>query len=142
MSRIADVPNLLPHAPASAPSRVRVRLWFGLLGAPIAWTAHEIVGAAVIGRSCDLAAGFAPWRWTTLAIVSLAAVVIAAAAAVVAFRTYRGWVGGGGLFTARSRDSVELMSRLGFLVSLLLLFNIVLFGVAPLVVDPCIGAAV
>jgi hypothetical protein len=142
MSRIADAPNLLPHAPASAPGRVRARLWFGLLGAPIAWTVHEIVGAAVIGRSCDLAAGFASWRWSTLTVVSLAAVVIAAAAAIVAYRTYRGWVGNARVFTARSRDSVELMSRLGFLVSLFLLFNIVLFGVAPLVVDPCIGGAV
>jgi hypothetical protein len=31
------------------------------------------------------------------------------------------------------------MAQLAFFVSLLLLLNLVLFGLAPLVVDPCLG---
>lgn len=123
--------------PATGPSRrTERRLWFALLAAPVAWMLHEVIGVSIIGRSCT--AGALPsWKWVTLLSVSATALIVAIAAAVVAYRTFKGWTEGGKIATAEGWNRVEFMAQLGFFLSLLLLLNIVLFGIVPLMVNPC-----
>jgi hypothetical protein len=142
MNVSSQAPAGVPHVPADTPTAVRRRLWFSLLAGPLAWTVHELVGVALIGRTCELGTGFPAWRWAALVAVGVAALLVTSAAAVTAFSTFRSRVGHANVFTATSRDSVEFLARFALFVSLFLLFNIVLFGAAPLAVDPCVGGTV
>jgi hypothetical protein len=142
MNTASHSPAGVPRVPAGAPNAVRRRLWFGILAGPLAWTVHELVGVAVIGRDCELDMGFAAWRWIVLAAVAVCSVLVTAAAAITALQTFRSWAGHANVFTTASRDSVEFLARFGLFVSLFLLFNIVLFGAAPLIVDPCVRGTV
>lgn len=131
-------PGTTSEAP---PKEVERRLWFGLLAAPAAWTISEIVAVSVLGRSCDSGPTLSAWQWVTLLGVSAAAIVVAAAAAVVSYRTFKARTRGGKVTAAEGWDRVEFMAQLGFFLSLLLLLNIVFFGLTPLLVDPCLHTA-
>jgi hypothetical protein len=119
---------------------VERRLWFALLTPMIAWSAAELVGVALIGNGCgDESSGFGGGRWIAMLATNAVAAVLSAAAAIAAFRTFVAWSRSSRIATAPGADRVDFMAQLGFFVSLLLLFNIVMFGVAPLIVHPCAG---
>jgi hypothetical protein len=119
---------------------VERRLWFALLTPMVAWSAAELVGVALIGNACGPeSAGFGGWRWIALLATNAVAALVSAAAAIAAFLTFLAWSRSSRIAAAPGGDRVELMAQLGFFVSLLLLFNIVMFAVAPLIVHPCAG---
>ena len=81
--------------PAPARHRVGLRaLWFGLFGAPVAWTLQELASTAIVGHSC-----FPYWRpltfpsiggtWAIALIVSILTLVLGVAAALTAWRSWQ-----------------------------------------------------
>ena len=125
------------HRETASPSRsVERRLWFGILGAPFAWTLHELVGSAVVGRRCAQEGLLETWQWATIIGVSVLAVAIAGAAAWSAFRVFRE-LSPAKLSKAEGWDRVEFMAIAGIIVSLSLGANIVMMGVMPAIVSPC-----
>jgi hypothetical protein len=70
-------------------------LLFGLFGAPIAWSVHEMVSYGMASHACY--PGAAPrttalpqghWIWAALLAVNLIAIGVAAAAAVTSYRSW------------------------------------------------------
>ncbi|HEU4616570.1 MAG TPA: hypothetical protein VFV10_00940 [Gammaproteobacteria bacterium] len=126
----------------AAPSRpepprpVEMRLLFGVLGAPIAWSVHEIMSVSVIGRRCE-AGGLLPWQWATFIGVSVLCLAVAVAAALTAYRLFAASPHQRGVLASEGMNRVTFMAQLGFFLSLILIANIVFFGLVPGIVHPC-----
>lgn len=135
MSEHTNAPAMHRETPSTSKATER-RLWFGILGAPFAWTLHELVGVAVIGRRCVEEGALEGWQWATIIGVSVLALLIAAAAGLTALKIYRdhntlpiqkaeGW------------GRVEFMAIAGVIISFVLAVNILMMGVQPAIVQPC-----
>jgi hypothetical protein len=110
-------------------------LWFGLFGAPVAWTVQELASSAVIGHSC-----FPHWRplelpsiagtWVIALIVSILTLALGAAAALVAWRSWQRTRAAHGADATRQAEVGEgrarFMALSGLVVSGLVLYNMVL----------------
>jgi hypothetical protein len=117
-------------------SRARLELlqWFGLLAAPLAWTAQLVTGYGVAAAACDGAGGVsvAPVS-ATVTGAALAVAVAAQTAAIVLFRRLR----------AVDQDAPGPEGRLRFFALAALLGNVLFFvvillgGVGTLVHLPC-----
>lgn len=117
------------------------RLWFGILAPPAAWTAAELVGYALVGRTCGAggpAAGPATWQWTALFSVTASAAAVTLGAMAIAYGVFRRRTGGAPLTRTDARDRVEFMAAGGVILGSMLLLNIVYFGIMPMIVDPCL----
>ncbi len=87
----------LERQPHPSPRRHRVHrwaVWFGLLGAPIAWGLQELVNVSLAGHACyphDLPLAMPLWPHLSgiLASVDAAAIVVCIAAGLVAFSNWR-----------------------------------------------------
>jgi hypothetical protein len=120
-------------------------LWFGLFGAPAAWAVMFMVSYGMSAHFCypqdmPLSTSTFGGLRVVLGVVMLAAIVVAAAAAGIALKSWR----------ATSNDAVGILQALemregrahwmalgGVLVSVLFLFLILLSGVPVLLVPPC-----
>jgi hypothetical protein len=123
-------------------------LWFGLLAAPLAWSAQLMADYALIAHSCFPATGqrdtlLYPSVATIVLVVSALAIVTGIAGIVVAARSY-GRVGGqhesdrqqfhdAPIAVGRAR----FMALTGILASSLFLGGIVLHTVGILMLAPC-----
>jgi hypothetical protein len=96
-AEVSDDGSVAQRQPHPAPHRHRVNalaVWFGLLGAPVAWSLQELVNVSLAGYACyphDIP--LATPLWTHLGAVSLwveaAAVVLCIAALIIAFASWR-----------------------------------------------------
>jgi hypothetical protein len=115
--------------------------WFGLLGAPLAWTLQFLFGFTVSEAACNEAGT----RWgvavdgLTLAatIVAAAVAVLAGLAALATFRETRGARGEGGADETPPLGRVHFLATVGVAVTPLFLFIIVMNGVGVLVLTNC-----
>lgn len=123
-------------------------LWFGLLAAPLAWSAQLMADYALIAHSCFPSTGqrdtlLYPSVGTIVLIVSALAILTSIAGVVVAARSY-GRIGGhhesdrqqfhdAPVATGRAR----FMALAGILASSLFLGGIVLHTVGILMLSPC-----
>jgi hypothetical protein len=79
-----------------APARVRVglpALWFGLYGGPLAWTVQTLVNLPVAAHGCfprlePLSSPVTGGLRAVVVVVSIVALAVCGAAAVVAFRSW------------------------------------------------------
>ncbi|HEX5420739.1 MAG TPA: hypothetical protein VFY39_12130 [Gammaproteobacteria bacterium] len=117
------------------------RLLFAVLGAPIAWALHEVVDFSVIGRRCEIQGGLVVWQWGAVIGVGVLAFAIAALAAITAFRLFHRWPREAALLKAEGWNRVSFMALLGFFLSVILMVNIIYFGLTPWVVHPCMSDA-
>jgi hypothetical protein len=130
-----------------APHRKRVgmlALGFGIVGAPLAWNIELLVGTALSGQQCfprylPLAVPLWTGTWGFLLAMSVAAIVMAIAAGLVSWRSWRrtrdekpGSVYGG---NGRTR----FMAMCGLLCSGLFLIALVFTLAAVLLVPLCSG---
>ena len=147
-SRDGSAEERQPHP---SPHRHRVHrwaIWFGLLGAPIAWSLQELVNVSLAGYACyphDVP--LATPLWPQLGVLSFSveaiAIIIAIAAGVVALTNWR-----------RSRDEkpgdahqllgsgdgrTRFMAMAGMMTSLLFLIGIALSALNLVAVPPCGG---
>lgn len=117
------------------------RLWFSLLAAPLAWTAAQLGAYVVAGRDCGVQGPggvLDGWQWLAVLGIPAAAALVALAGLVVAVGVFRRWSGPVSITRAEGWNRVEFMSLVGAIVSVVLLLNIVFFGIMPLIVDPCL----
>ena len=128
------------------PSRPRLpALWFGLFGAPAAWTVMFMVSYAMSAHSCyphdtPLSTPTLGGLRGLIAAVMMGAIVVAAAAGAVALAAWRATNDEvPGIEGARASHEVRAhwMALGGMLVSILFLFLIALSGVPVLMVPPC-----
>jgi hypothetical protein len=123
-----------------------VALWFGLFGAPAAWTVHELVAYAVAAHACYPSAEpklsvAMPRVSTIVMVVTLLMLLVALLAALVAARSWK-----------RSREEgapeahhplehgegrTRFMALSGFVVSLIFTFNIVMDVIVVLMEPAC-----
>lgn len=133
----------------AAPARHLVglgALWFGLFGAAAAWSIQELVGYAVIAHAC-----YASWRplpgssiggvWTIALVVSLLTLLVAAAAALTAHRSWRRTRQEHRSAERRQLEAgegrVRFMALSGLIVSSIFLFNIVMNTIVLFLVPAC-----
>ena len=146
-------------APASHPAPARAHaslaaLWFGLFGAPAAWTVQTLVNLSVAAHGCfpQLAPLDVPTVAvrTVVALVSVAAVLVSALATAVAWRawsrTRHEHQEGSGAGQAHGHDAALLetgegrtrvMALAGVLTSATFLLVAVVHGLTVLLVGPC-----
>jgi hypothetical protein len=77
------------------------------------------------------------WQWALLIAFGVLCFALAAAGLVTAYRMFGLWPHRRGLFAPEVDNRVTFMAQLGFLLSLILLVNIVLFAIVPGIVHPC-----
>ncbi len=130
-------------AHADAPARQRVgadargggsaRLWFGLLGAPAAWSLHLLVSYAVHALGCE--AGWPGLRWWLVGVTALFGAA-AAAAGIVAYG-YWSRAHAGGLATEPPPPGAAAFVGLsGALLSVVFVAGILLGGLLPALTLP------
>ena len=132
-----------------APERHRAgvaALWFGLFGAPIAWSIQELVSYAVVAHAC-----YPDWQprltrslsgvWSIVLIVSLLTLLIGLAAGLTA---YRSWA-----LSREERGNMEhhplehgegrtrFMALSGLILSSIFLLNLVMNAVVLFLVPAC-----
>jgi hypothetical protein len=106
----------------------RLPLWFGLLGAPLAWTAQLIVGYGVDEAACSPAGARLHVGATAFEATAFAVTAIVALAAVGTALWQRRRAGG---------DRVAFMATGGVAVGVLFLLLILFTGSGVLSLDPC-----
>ncbi len=127
------------------PPRPRLpALWFGLFGAPAAWTVMFMVSYAMSAHSCyphdtPLSTPTFGGLRGLIGAVTMGAIIVAAAAGAVALASWRATNNDLGVEGARTRHEARArwMALAGILVSILFLFLIALSGVPVLLVPPC-----
>jgi hypothetical protein len=121
-------------------TRTSVLLWFGLLGAPAAWTGQFVIGywLSEIGCSPGGEGGLAVDAWT-VAITAVAALLAALAelAAIATFRRTRGARGMGGAEEPPPNGRVHFLATVGIVIAPLFFLIIVMSGVGVAVLQNC-----
>lgn len=103
-------------------------LWYGVLGAPLAWLVRISAASALVPYAC------ATGRVWTLHATTAAALALALGAAAVAWRGWRRSKAGEG---RRPGTRSHLLALSGVLLSVLFTAAILLEGLAPLFMGPC-----
>ncbi len=147
-SNKGSAPERQPHPSPHRHRVARWAVWFGLLGAPIAWGLQEFINVSLAGYACfphdtPLAAPL----WANLAAIALAvdavALAICIAAGFAAFHTWRrsrGEKPGDADQLLGSGDGrTRFMAMAGIMVSLLFLFGTALATLNLAAVPPCGG---
>jgi hypothetical protein len=124
-------------ARAEQPAVSLGRLWFGLVAAPLAWSAAEIGGYIAAGRSCTAAwpngraFGFVePRLWVVVIVAALA--VLGIAGLLVAIANVRG--------AAPAAGRALFMAKAGRLDSSLFLVGNLFFTLPALITNLCQSA--
>ncbi len=118
-----------------------LRLWFGVLGAPFAWTAQFLGGYALTEAACNAAGS----RWgialdgLTLAITAVGALVavLAGVAAVRVFRETKHAAGEGGAEESPPLGRIHFLATVGMAITPLFLAIILMGGLGSLFLDNC-----
>jgi hypothetical protein len=116
--------------------RLSFLTWFGLLGAPLAWTTHHVVGLSLAEAACNPAGSqwMVPVDGGTLAATVVAAVIAAlgGAAAVVAYRQTKD------AGTDPPEARVRFLAIIGMAVSPLFLAIMLMSGITVVAFPECI----
>jgi hypothetical protein len=144
------------HSPAlptgtghPAPRRDRASLaalWFGLFGAPLAWSVQELVNTPVVGHACypkteplpspsfHATVGFALGVSVVTALVALAALLTAAST----WRSVRrGHQGEHAALLEVGEGRTRFMALAGILLGVVFLLGIVMHAVPLFILPPC-----
>lgn len=89
-----SAPERQPHPSPHRHRVLRWALWFGLLGAPAAWSLQELVNVSLAGHACyphdaPLAISLWPQLGSILVLIEAVALIICIAAGLVAFASWR-----------------------------------------------------
>ena len=117
------------------PPVASARLWAGVVVAPIAWTVAELIGYVLTSRLCNRGATTA--AGVTEGVFGAVLAVIAAAGLVTAVGSWRRVRDASRQGGSTAFGRAHFMALIGIVASALLTLNIVLFALAPVLVDPC-----
>jgi len=117
-------------------------MWFGLLGAPAAWTAQHLTGYGIAEAACSEAGA----RWSisvdawTVAITAAGAsiAVLAWLAALAVFGRTRDAEGVGGAEEPPPKGRIHFLAVAGLFISPLFLAMILMSGIGTVVLDRCV----
>jgi hypothetical protein len=132
--------------PASRPAIGPGALWFGLFGAPVAWSVQELTSYALIAHAC-----YPSWHprsspvtsspWITALMVSLSMLLVGLAGGLTAYRAWRLSRHEHASPEAHQlevgEDRVRFMAISGLIVSSILLFNLLMNTVTLFFVPAC-----
>ena len=121
-------------------ARSNLLLWFGLLGAPAAWTVQFVFGFWVNEVGCSPGGDRGlPVDGLTVVSTVVAAVlaVLAGLAAIRTFRETRGARGQGGAEEPPPKGRVHFLATVGIVITPLFFFIIVMNGVGVVVLQNC-----
>ncbi|HEY1358625.1 MAG TPA: hypothetical protein VGF21_09985 [Thermoleophilaceae bacterium] len=114
--------------------------WFGLLGAPFAWTVQHVAGYWLTEVRCERGgvSGLSLDAWVTV-ITAIAASValLSALAAIRAFRATRGARGAGGAEEDPPQGRIHFLATVGIAIAPLFFFIIVMDGVGVAILQNC-----
>lgn len=148
VSREVSAAERQPHP---SPHRHRVHrwaVWFGLLGAPLAWSLQEFVNVSLAGHACyphdvPLATPLWPHLSAISVLVEAVAVVIGIAAGLVAFANWRKSrhekPGDAHQLLGNGDGRTRFIAMAGIMTSLLFLIGIALAALNLVGVPPCGG---
>ncbi|MBA3421849.1 MAG: hypothetical protein H0U12_08160 [Thermoleophilaceae bacterium] len=111
-------------------------MWFGLLGAPLAWTVQHVVGITLIEAACNQAGsqwGVPVDGWTVAA--TAVAVIVAALSGAAAFMAYRATKDAG---TDLPEARVRFLAIVGIVVSPLFLSIVLMSGITVVAFPECV----
>jgi hypothetical protein len=100
-------------------------MWLAYFSGPLAWTAHELLSYALVRLVCGTGLGILQ------AVVSIAALALAAAGTFVAVRVY-------GARVRAPRSGMEFVAATAILGDGLFVFAIAMEAIPELVVSPCL----
>lgn len=145
-----DSAHPVPHSAAHpAPARHDVRhlfLWFGLFGAPAAWSLQLLINYTVTAHFCypkdlPLAAPTYGGMWTIAVVVNVVMILVALAAgatAIVSWRTSRDeMIGRHNELLEDGTGRTRFMSYSGMLVSGLFLLALIMSAMPLFIVPVC-----
>jgi hypothetical protein len=113
------------------------RLWFGVLGAPLAWTVQHVAGLALTLADC----GAAGTVWNVpvsllTAIVTAAAVLAATLAELSAIQVFRATRGAGDAEPPASR--IHFLSIVGLAIGPLFVAMMLMSGLSSILLTKCL----
>jgi hypothetical protein len=120
--------------------RSTLLLWFGVVGAPAAWTAQFLTGFWLTQVGCDPGGDprLSVDAWTIVAtVVAALLAVLAELAAIRTFRETRGARGTGGSEEPPPKGRVHFLAIVGMAITPLFFFIIVMSGVGVVVLQNC-----
>ncbi len=111
------------------------RVWFGLLGAPVAWTVQHVAGVAFTLADCSEGGTSAPVNLLTVIVTAagVATAVLAELSAISVFRTTRG---AGDAEPPASR--VHFLSVVGLAIGPLFLAMMLMSGLSSVLLTDCL----
>jgi hypothetical protein len=122
------------------PARANLLLWFGLFGAPAAWTVQFVIGYWLSEVRCSTGGvgGLEVDSWTivTTAVAAVLA-VLAEVAAIRTFRRTRNVRGMGGADEPPPKGRVHFLATVGIVIAPLFFLIIVMSGVGVAVLENC-----
>jgi hypothetical protein len=119
---------------------LRLLMWFGVLGAPLAWTLQFLVGYGLTEIACNPGGdrGIAVDGWTLLATLLAASVaLLAELAAIKVFLDTRRVEGSGGSEEPPPKGRVHFLATVGLILGPLFFCIIVMNGVGAIVLADC-----
>lgn len=123
-------------------------MWFGILGAPVAWSLQQLVNAPLLAHGCfpkdvPIAEPIWPHASSVALVVELVAVLVCIGAGLAAWRTWRrsrAAPKGRGPQPIEPHDGrVRYMAAVGLICSGLFLFSTLFTVALLLMVRPCNG---
>jgi hypothetical protein len=123
-------------------SSLEALMWFGLLGAPAAWTFQHVAGYGLTEAACN-AAG-TTWStpvdaWTIVVTTGAAAIaLLAGLAAFLAFRRTRQVEGVGGSEEPPPKGRIHFLAVVGITISPLFFAIIVMSGLGSIFLANCV----
>lgn len=114
-------------------------MWFGLLGAPAAWSIQFLVGYGISEAACGEASAGGALDPVTAVATGTAAVIalLAGAAAIVAWRETRAAEGQGGAEDPPPRGRVHFLATVGIVITPLFLAIILMSGIGAILLPEC-----
>ena len=119
-------------------------LWYGLFGAPLAWSLQLVVAYGLVSVSCGAAmhpsGNASPLRLGAAIAVSSVALIGAAGALWIAVRSWRTVPGedpGSSLLARATRDRIAFMAFSGIFVSTVFTIGVVFAAAGMFFLDPC-----
>lgn len=114
--------------------RSRALVWFGLFGAPAAWTVQHVTGYALTEASChEAGAGWSLDLWTT--VVTAAAALVAVLAGVAGVAAWRATRGAG---SEPPEARVRFLATMTLAITPLFLMIILMSGLGSIFLSDCV----
>lgn len=128
--------NEVSRPESSIDKRVRRRLAFALFAPPLAWGFHELVSLALIGRTCETP--LSTPLWAGLLATSAIALLVTVTSIWSGYQTFRSQYRQTHLLKAEGLQTASFLALFAIFTGSLLLLNMLLFGVLPFLVEPCV----